>query len=157
MDPADAAVGADVAALDLGRVGLGRPARLERRAVGGRDEVPELQALDDLVPGRARAARRLACSSGPSGETSAIATGASSNARRKRSSECSVAARPRSLARQETRFATASAATNRPWIAGPAPRVVRVVEDGRRLCSAPITPCWSTTKPIASRYAHHSS
>ncbi len=50
-DPADAAVGADVTALGLGAVGLGRPACAQRLAVPGGDEVPEVQLLGVVVAG----------------------------------------------------------------------------------------------------------
>ena len=84
-------------------------------------------------------------------------TGASSKARRKRVAAVRrVAARVLVLAPGDD-VGDASAATKAPWM--PAQRhgcVRRVVED-RPARSAPIEPCWKTTKRIASRYAHHSS
>ena len=59
-EPAEAAVGAHVALLDLRAVGLGRPARLERGAVGDRGEVPEV--LGARCPARSRSSS-LVCSS----------------------------------------------------------------------------------------------
>ena len=60
-----------------------------------------------------------------------------------------------SLARQEIRLATASAATNAPWIA--AQRHGLWAWGKTAPWKAPMTPCWNTTKLIAIRYAHHSS
>jgi hypothetical protein len=60
-----------------------------------------------------------------------------------------------SLARQEIRFATARAATKMPWIT--AQRHVLWAWAKTAPWKAPMTPCWTTTKPIAIRYANHSS
>ena len=65
-----------------------------------RHEVPDSRPSGCTWPVRSRSSR-LPCRTCPSGETSAIATGASSNARRKRSSDASLAARTRSLSRHD--------------------------------------------------------
>jgi hypothetical protein len=93
----------------------------------------------------------------PSGATSAIATGAASNTRRKRSSEFAVAARAPWLARHETRLVAASAATNRPWTSAQRHAAPDWWSKTAPLSQKLITVCCSTTKAIASRYAHHSS
>ena len=99
QEPADAAVGTHERRSTSGASGAGGQlcASAMRSCSGTKSQ--NSSPSGRAWPVRSRSSR-LACSTLPRGETSAIATGASSNARRKRSSEASVAARPRSLARQ---------------------------------------------------------
>ena len=137
QDPADAAVGAHVAALGLRArrpAGGQLAASVERSSAGTKSQNHRPSGLS--WPVRSRSSR-LPCRTRPRGETSAIATGASSNARRKRSSELAVLARLRSLARQETRLAIDEPDDEEAVDAGPAPRVVGVVEHGVARASRP--------------------
>ena len=156
-EPAEAAVGADVAAARP-RARRTRAASSPRARRGRRRaRSPRSTGLGRRAPVRSRSSS-LPCSTRAVGARRAPSrTGASSNARRKRSSELAVAARPRSLARQEIRLATASAATKRPWMPAQRHASCVVVEDRVGRAARPSRRAGARRTPIASRYAHHSS